>query len=169
MIIEIADPDNLVRDIKIMQPPSCAWSTALLPFDYRRNVTEMADTVAAYQQPQASILRRRARGADCAGATDAFYARPQLVQGDPADARVQAANNALIALSRLLVNLDYSRQGRFRQDPAVAIDALPDLAFARRLPELAPQSDAYRFCLTQLLRGRNHVIHTLQQARRVLA
>ncbi len=148
-------------------------NAALLPFDYRRTVAEMSDTVAAYQQAAGehfSFAAVQEALTALARDLDAFYARhAALVQGDPADARVQAANNALIALSRLLVNLDYSRQGRFRQDPAVAIDALPDLAFAQRLPELTPHSDAYRFCLTQLLRGRNHVIHTLQQARRVLA
>jgi hypothetical protein len=172
--LEIADPDNLVRDIKVYAAAVLRMiNAALLPFDYRRTVAEMSNTVAAYQQAAGehfSFAAVQEALTALARDLDAFYARlASLAQGDPADPRAQAANNALIALSRLLVNLDYSRQGRFRQDPAVAIDALPDLAFARRLPELVPQSDAYRFCLTQLLRGRNHVIHTLRQARRILA
>ncbi len=171
--LEIADADNLVRDIKIYVTAILRMVNAVvLPFDFRQTVAEMAQTIATYQHGAGEHFSFAAvqDALDAlAQELDAFHQRAAtLAHGDPADPRAQAANDTLLAVSRLLVNLDYSREGRFRQDPAVAIDSLPDLAFARQLPDLSPQSDAYRFCLTQLLRGRNRVAYTLQQARRTL-
>ncbi len=90
--LEIADPDNLVRDIKIYAAAILRMvNAALLPFDYRRTVTEMADTVAAYQQAAGehfSFAAVQEALTALARDLDAFYARhAALVQGDPADAR----------------------------------------------------------------------------------
>lgn len=172
--LDIADQDNLVRDIRIYIAAILRMvNAALLPLDFRRTVAALADTAAAYQRiagERFSLAPVQDALAALAEDLDSFYRRcADLDYSDPHNPHVQAANHTLLALSRLLVTLDHSRQGRFRQDPAVAIDSLPDLAYVRTLAGLSPASDAYRFCLTQLLRGSNHVVYTLHQARRMAA
>ncbi|MBI3974890.1 MAG: peptidase M28, partial [Armatimonadetes bacterium] len=85
--------------------------------------------------------------------------------GDP---RVRRINETQRRLARILVPINYTREGRFRHDPALDVPSLPDLAPASRLRSLVPGSEAFHVTLVHLTRGRNRVHGALRDARRVI-
>jgi len=58
----------------------------------------------------------------------------------------------------------YTAAGRFEQDAAAPLPILPGLGRARELRRLDPAGDDYGFLLTQMVRERNRVSHTLADA-----
>lgn len=76
---------------------------------------------------------------------------------------VDAFNRFVVQVTHRLNSTLYSANGRFDQDPASELAALPLLARARELPTLPAGSDEAGFLETQLLRGRNHVEATLRE------
>ncbi|HVI86363.1 MAG TPA: peptidase M28, partial [bacterium] len=71
-------------------------------------------------------------------------------------------------LARILVPLNFTRDGRFRHDPAVPIPPLPDLAPAQDLARVPPRSHEARIIQTSLLRGMNRLIAGLRLARAIV-
>ena len=67
-------------------------------------------------------------------------------------------------LTHRLNSMLYTGAGRFDQDPAADLPVLPRLARARELPALADDADARGFLEAELLRGRNSVVATLDDA-----
>lgn len=65
-------------------------------------------------------------------------------------------------LARILVPLNYTREQRFRHDPALPIPELPALSTAADFDRLDPSK--HGFAKTQLVRGQNRVITALRQA-----
>ena len=76
---------------------------------------------------------------------------------------------ATLGPARILVPLNFTREGRFRHDPAVPIPPLPDLAPAAGLARLPAGSHEARVVQTSLLRGMNRVVAALNHARRAVA
>jgi Zn-dependent M28 family amino/carboxypeptidase len=74
-----------------------------------------------------------------------------------------ARNRLLVRVTHRLNSRLYSKAGRFEQDPAAAMPLLPLLARARELASLPPDSDAFGFLQTELVRGRNAVEATLRE------
>ena len=162
--LEIADRDNLLRDMRVYAAAILRTVNApILPFDYRATVDEMAEAVRGYQ----------------AAALDAFDFEPSLdaldalrdaldelyvsfeSAGDDAE-RIAAANDVQIDIGRILVTLGYTRDGRFRQDPARAIPTVPLLATANQLA--GADDDMRQAILNDLRRGQNEVVWELVQA-----
>ena len=101
---------------------------------------------------------------------DAFYRRSEELQRRSVqDPEVQRACAVIRRLARILVPLNFTRDGRFRHDPAVPIPPLPDLAPAQDLARLPPRSHEGRIIQTSLLRGMNRLIAGLRLARSVVA
>jgi len=95
------------------------------------------------------------QGADTTGAAD-----------DPANV---AHNRALLRAGRLLTALSYAQRGAFRQDAALDIPPIPDLAAAvRALDAAMPGSDTADLAGVSLLRARNRASWTLREAAREL-
>ena len=64
--------------------------------------------------------------------------------------------------------LHFARDGQFRQDPALQVPPLPDLAAANQIAGLPEGSLDYYFALTSLIRGRNRVVYGLRQAQLIV-
>ena len=75
--------------------------------------------------------------------------------------------DALMELSRILVPINYTREPRFRHDPAYTVPPLPTLAAAAELPGL--QGHMRQVAQTELMRGQNRYLAAIGQARRVVA
>ena len=84
------------------------------------------------------------------------------------DPEAQRACAVIRRLARILVPLNFTRDGRFRHDPAIPIPPLPDLAPADDLARVAPRSHEERIIQTSLLRGMNRLIAGLRLARGVV-
>jgi hypothetical protein len=76
------------------------------------------------------------------------------------------ANDIQRMLGRRLLSVSYSRDGRFRQDPASQTPPLPDLAPARQLGDLAAGSDQANVIGVHLTRGQNRLVWACRSAAR---
>jgi hypothetical protein len=172
--LEIADRDNLLRDIKVYLVAAYRTANATLhPLDFTALAAELEGTLQAYQEATggafdlgAPLAEARALRADL----ERWYLdRAHLLGRSPADPEVRRANATLRRLARILVPINYTRAGRFRHDPAVDVPPLPDLAPARTWKDLEPGSAQYFLTVTHLVRGRNRVTAALRAARELVA
>jgi len=169
--IEIADRDNLGRDIEVYG--AIVWRLAnmpVLPLDIAAAGTALRESMAGY----ASTLGNRFDLAEAVAAADTLIAAARTFQqapvADEADSTANKAHNeALLRAGRLLTNLSYAQRSFFRQDAALDIPPIPDLAAATRaFSAAALGSAAADVAHVSLLRARNRVIWTLREAAREL-
>lgn len=162
-ILEIADRDILLRDIKVYLLAVFRNANAeILPFDWRATAREFAETVAEYQAKAGSrfdLSASKAAVAELAAALDDFHARIEAGKVPAA-----AANTVIQDLARILVPINFTRVNRFRHDPALTIPPLPSIAAAAELDKF--DETTIGFARTQLVRGQNRLISALRQARR---
>jgi N-acetylated-alpha-linked acidic dipeptidase len=164
--IEIADRDILLRDIKVYAEMVMGIADApLLPFDWRPQVAEFAETVAGYQKAAGKAFDFSPAAAateSLAKALDRFH-KAALRGKVPA----AAANDAIRKLARILVPINYTVAPRFRHDPATPVPPLPTLASATQLKGL--DKTKLGFARTQLVRGQNRYVAALREAEDVVA
>ena len=67
-------------------------------------------------------------------------------------------------LARILVPINFTREPRFRHDPALTIPPLPTIATATELDNFDDKT--LGFALTQLTRGQNRLVSALRSAAR---
>ncbi|MGH7320130.1 MAG: hypothetical protein ACRELA_10975, partial [Candidatus Rokuibacteriota bacterium] len=92
----------------------------------------------------------------------------RLAAANSTPGSVDAANRTLRALSRTLIPLAYTTGDRFQHDLALPVAPLAGLQPARELGTLDPDSDAFKFTATALVRERNRVVHALEEAAEVI-
>ena len=158
--LEIADKDNLMRDLRVYATSlQRLLNNPLHPYDFRKLTAEFTDTLDAYSAAagsDADFTPAYDALADLdAALADLYDAAAGLADGAVGDAGVRAYNDALLALARELVLINFTRHGRFRNEPAMRVPQLPDLAPALDLA----QADHHmrRVTRTHLLRGVNRV------------
>jgi hypothetical protein len=172
--MEIADRDNLLRDIQV-------YLTAVLrianspvsPFDFRLMLDSLEQTLANYQEQIGThfdLSPAQTEVAELRAALDRFYAETRrLAEANPTDDEARRASAVQRGLARLLVPLNYARGSRFVQDPAETVKPLPDLALALDISKLDQDSHQYQASLVSLRRGLNRLRWTLRQAAKVAA
>ena len=125
--LEIADRDILLTDMKIYLLSALRIANAdVLPFDWSATCDEFLATIAEYQKASQGL----ADLAPAQGATEALKAALAKLDAAP----VARRNTALMELARILVPVNYTREPRFRHDPAYTVPRLPTLAVAAELP-----------------------------------
>lgn len=158
--LEIADREILLRDMKIYLLSVLRIANAeVLPFDWGATCDEFLATIAKYEvasQGMADLSAARA-------ATERLKAELGRLGSQPADRQ----NAASMELARILVPINYTREPRFRHDPAYTVPPLPTLAVAAELPSFADRHQL-NCAKVELLRGQNRFVAAMDQARRVL-
>ncbi len=172
--MEIADQDNLLRDIRVYAVALLrALNAPVAPLDYRATVREIEQNLTRYQEAvgDAFDFEPSLRAcADLSRTLERFYQEvASLLDRTVDDPTVRQVNASQRLLARSLVTVSYSRDGRFRQDPAQSIPALPDLAPAVELGTVAAGSDRYHLLRNHLTRGQNRLVWSLRQAERRIA
>jgi len=168
--IAIADKDNLLRDIKIyITALSRVANADVFPFDFLALADEFAETLNRYEQAAGGRFDFSPAKSDVRAlrmALEDFYegAARAVVAGDATSCA--RYNGAMLRLARILVPINYGREGRFRHDPASPIRELPDLAPALTLAQLSPDTDIAHFTVAHLIRGQNRLLDALWQAKR---
>ncbi|MBI3709817.1 MAG: M28 family peptidase [Proteobacteria bacterium] len=161
--LEIADKDIMVRDIKVYLAAAVKMANAeVLPLDWRATAREFLTTIDRYQKAAGNyfdLTPARRAVEELAASLDAFYQAVAAKRVPPA-----RANAAIAELARVLVPINFTRQPRFRHDPALPMPPLPTLAVATELSQHA--GDALGFAQTQLTRGQNRVVAAMHEARR---
>ncbi|MBM3568093.1 MAG: M28 family peptidase [Alphaproteobacteria bacterium] len=164
--IEIADKDVLLTDIKIYLLSTLRNANAeILPYDWRATAKEFGSTIERYQGVAGAAFdlgpSKAALGA-LSAALDKLYAGIAAGKIEPA-----AANEAQLRLARVLVPINFTREPRFRHDPAYTVPALPTLASAAEIPHL-PEG-LRGFGRTQAMRGQNRFVAAMREAGRIVA
>jgi N-acetylated-alpha-linked acidic dipeptidase len=159
--LEIADREVLERDIKIYLLSVLRHANAeLLPADWRATAAEFAATIARYQDAAGDLFdlaAAREVTRKLQAALDRFYAAAGSGALD-----LDRGNEVQLRLARILVPLNFTREPRFRHDPAYSCPPLPTLHTAT---ELAEHGDAtLGFAQTHLLRGQNRYVAAIGEA-----
>jgi N-acetylated-alpha-linked acidic dipeptidase len=155
--IEIADREILMIDMRIYLLATLRIANAeLLPFAWDATCDEFEATITRYEKASNGA-------ADLAAARNATSALKQALARLTQSAAPAARKNAAIkGLSRILVPINYTREARFRHDPAYTVPPLPTLAIAAELPSLSPE--LRRFGEVELTRGQNRYVAALRAA-----
>ena len=158
--LEIADRDVLLTDIKIYLLSALRVANAeVLPFDWIATCDEFLETIDGYATASQGL-------ADLAPARAATEALKAALARLP-EATQEKRNAVIQELSRVLVPINYTREPRFRHDPAYTVPPLPTLAVAAELGEFA-EGHMRKMALTELLRGQNRFVAAVDQARRMV-
>ncbi len=169
--IEIADRDNLARDIAVYG--TVVWRLAnapILPLDLAAAGADLRASLDGYA---GTLGARFDLGAAVAAADALIEAADRFgrraTSSEAGDAANRAHNRALLRAGRLLTALSYAQRGPFRQDAALDVPPIPDLAAATRaFTAAAPGSAAANVAHVSLLRARNRTAWTLREAAREL-
>ena len=157
--LEIADRDILLKDMKIYLLSALRLANAeILPFDWSATCDEFLATIAEYQAASKGMADLSA----CRAATEALKASLAQLAKAPAGPR----NAALMELSRVLVPINYTREARFRHDPAYTVPRLPTLAVAAEMPDFA-DGHMRRVAQVELMRGANRYLAAIGHAQRI--
>ena len=163
------DEGILVRDTRIyLQTVWRLLTDATLPLDYAEHARYLGEELASLQAAAGdrwdlSLLRQRA----AALGAKAEQLNARIAAGLDAG-RAAIANEALIAVARRLVPVDYSTGDRFGQDPALGQQAYPALQPLRLLRGHPPGSDEALFLEVSLRRAANRVAFALREANAAL-
>jgi N-acetylated-alpha-linked acidic dipeptidase len=163
--LEIADRDYLVRDIKVYLAAVLGVANAeVLPFDWRATMAEFKGTLARYQDAAGDRFDLSASHAaidDLDQVLADFYDGVGQKRIAP-----EVANRVIMRLARILVPINFTREARFRHDPALPVPPLPSLAWAEELGRFDDRT--LGFAQTQLTRGQNRLVAALREARRLV-
>jgi hypothetical protein len=133
----------------------------VLPFDWRALLKEFDQVIANYARAAGDRFDLTA-AKDAVAALDAtlvrFNAAVDAKRVAPAE-----ANEVQLALSRLLVPLNYQRGSRWRRDLGLTTLPLPALSICTELDRYP--ANVLGFAQTHLRRGLNQVVATLDEAR----
>jgi hypothetical protein len=164
--IEKADPDMLVRDLRMYATVVARLaSEEVLPLDHRHTIEVHETHLEEYAEAcggEFDLGPVRSALDELGAAVDEFY---RGVESGDVDA--ERANETIKTLSRGLVRLDHAERGRFEQDPATGRPPSTRLAGVTELPGL--DGDEYKFRRTHLRRARNAAVHELNELREAVA
>jgi hypothetical protein len=167
--MDIADRDNLLRDIKVYAAALLrSLNAPLHPLDFRAEVADIRHHLENYAEAAGSKFDFAPAFAELdtlSETLERFYARVE--SANPADAEAARSANAVQhVVARELVSVSYSRVGRFRQDPAGHVAPLPDLHPATQLAEPDAGSEMANVIGVHLTRGQNRLIWACRNATR---
>lgn len=163
--LEIADRDVMLTDLRIYTLSVFRHAAAeILPVDWRATAREFEATIERYQNAAGNsfdLAPAREAVVDYGRAIDGFY---QRIGNGAADTR--AVNDVLMRLARILVPINFTREPRFRHDPAFVCPPLPTLHAATEIAGHGPET--LGFAKTQLLRGQNRFVAAMRSAVRLI-
>jgi N-acetylated-alpha-linked acidic dipeptidase len=159
--IEIADRDNLLRDIRLYTGATFrAANTPVHPLDLRATVAQIEETLREQSAQLGELVDLGltfGRIEALREALDDLYAA--AARAESIDA-ARPMNDALLRAARGLVRVLYSSAGTYRQDPALHIPLLPEFAAAAGAVGTVPDG----VVRTELVRARNRLDGALLEA-----
>jgi hypothetical protein len=159
--LEIADRERLLRDIRLYTGAAFRSANAVVhPLDFRATVEQITQTLQAHAaelEQVGSLDAALAAASECRAALDDLYDR---ARGTPAIETARPINDALLRIGRVLVRVLYAREDRYRQDPALHVPPLPELADAVAAIGSVPDG----VLRTEVMRVRNRIERALRDA-----
>jgi len=168
--LEIADRDNLLRDMRMYAASLLRVLNAPIhPFDWTRTTREFRHTLDRYQAAtgDAFSFAPALQAVDALEqALERFYAA--LPASGPDSPEARRINAVQRRLARILVPVNYSRMAPFWHDPALNVPPLPDLAPALAMPGAKDDPHRRGILMAHLTRGQNRLLWALEQARELV-
>lgn len=166
--VDKIDPDFLRRDASIyvlLLHRLCTFP--VLPLNYRPVVEQLRHNIEGIASRAGSHfdLESVVQEIDALAAS-LTRLHEVLSSGDDDASSIERINEALMQIGRSLIPVDYSQSGEFDHDLAVPTQPIPGLQPAASLSSMDPDSDAYQFLRTRLVRERNRLVHGIIEARR---
>ncbi|MEM1940818.1 MAG: M28 family peptidase [Candidatus Caldarchaeum sp.] len=156
--MRVADRSILETDTKIYLLAVYRLATSkLYPMDFRKTVDKSIEIISEYARAAGAHFDLTPVIDDLKTLREKLDAAYQKTHQADREETVEKFNNLLLKLSRIIIPINYTKNGRFAHDPALEVPAYPDLAPCRELSRLPAKSDEYRFLQAQLVRGRNKV------------
>ena len=162
--LDIADRDRLLRDIRLYAGSTFRAANAPVhPLDFRATVAQIEETLDSIGERAGELvdltgtLERTQTLRSALEALSAAAGRVESVEG------ARPLNDALLKIGRALVRVLYSASGAYRQDPALNIPLLPELAAAADAVGTVPDG----VLRTEFVRGRNRLDAALDEATEV--
>lgn len=156
--------ENLVRDARVYS--QILWELVTierLPFDYARTADEIAEAVEKYHVAASGTI-------DLAGTVALARSLAESLRAAQLGERTaDDVNELLIQLGRILVPVNFTRNGPFDHDLALSTRPVPGLVDAERLGQLDADSDDFHFLRTKLVRERNRVEYALRRATQLVS
>lgn len=168
--IEIADRDHLMRDLRVyVATLQRILNNPIHPFDFRKLAAEFRETLDRYAAGAGDAV-------DFSPAYEALemltselnslYEKIDSLTGKPVDdPEVRKVNDAILELARILIPINYTRHGRFRNEPATPIPPLPDIAPAQDMKNA--EGHRWHVLRTHVGRGLNRVAWAFESAAKV--
>ena len=159
------DPELLVRDTRVYV--HAIWrllTDRVLPLDYVAAMAALQDQLsklAAALQGRMDLSSLASRVASLSELAEAVLLGAPTVRGDAEAAQI---NQALVAVSRALVPMDYTTGDRFDHDPALGQAPYPVLDPVRRLAAALAGADKSHFLAVAARRACNRLAFALDQA-----
>jgi hypothetical protein len=159
--IDKIDAANLLRDARVYAETLWRLCTKeYLPLNYASAANELLEAVSRYEEMSEARfdLSRTTRLATT------LVERLKSINIERFTP--ENANTFLMDLGRILIPINYTKEGPFSQDLALGSAALPGFSDLNGLAESALDTDTVRFLSVQLVRERNRVEHALYEALR---
>jgi N-acetylated-alpha-linked acidic dipeptidase len=153
--LEIADRDNLLRDMRLYAAAVHRAATEdPYPLDFRATLKQLRTVFEGHAAKLDALV-------------DLGKVRSALDDAEAAVKRFHesARNDVMLELGRPLVRVLYAREGPYRQDPALEVALLPDFAVAAAAVGQAPDGAAR----IEALRARNRLQSALLAVSRILS
>lgn len=178
--VDKIDHDLLLRDTQIYAAITYRFvSEPLLPLHVQASADDVLRHLRAWQQKAGdrfTLAEVVTRAEDVASLAAQFQSRldaaaTMRITAQSARQLTQSArqlNEAIMAIERKLVRLNYVQTDRYAHDPALSEPPVPLLAPIDALVAAAPGSDTEHELTTLLTRRRNRILHELREARRAL-
>jgi hypothetical protein len=160
-LMPVASREVLLKDIQVYALAAFRLATApLLPFDFRALLKEFEGTLSGYAKAAGERFDLKP-AQDAVAALDALLVRFNAAV-DAKRIAPEDANEITLALSRLLVPLNYQRGSRWRRDLGLTVPPLPALGICAELDRYP--GNALGFAQMHLTRGMNTVMAGLEEA-----
>jgi len=164
-LIDKVDEANLVRDTKVfVHVVTRLLTDTVLPLDFAAQAHTLGEELSAL----AASLGPRFDVTSLQTATDALMAKAERLAERASSLDAAKVNATLMALSRILVPVDYASSDRFAHDPALPV---PDWAVLQPIRDLAATTagtDAAFMHSVSARRGANRLAHALRTANAAL-
>lgn len=177
-LFEHLGEEELLRDAQIYAAAICRTTTNnVYPFSFGELAAEMLTDLKKYQEiadkkfDLGELNRLVEKLSDRFKKLDTEIVQLNSVATLNTEMASKAAqlNNLSMELNRVLIPMHYCKNGDlFQVDLAVPIPAFPEFCDLKKLAELSPSSDEFKFLERQLIRERNRVFHFLKKAHRLL-
>jgi N-acetylated-alpha-linked acidic dipeptidase len=172
-VMEIADIEILKKDIIMyLTAVTRVANAVILPFNFVDTAAEFIETIKNYQKQTGEhfdfspVLNE---AINLKIDLENFYHK--ISSSTHAGLSLQdtaGINEKIIKLARIFVPINYTRHGKFRHDPARAVNPLPDIEAAAELNDASNDFHYYNVVKTHLQRGSNRIIWAMLQARQTI-